>query len=298
MATQSPSAYERLPVYKTRKLYIGGEFPRTESGRYLTATDHQGNFVANICRASRKDFRDAVVAARDAQGGWASRNAFNRGQILYRMGEMLESRRSAFEAELEETAGYEAAEAAAEVDAAIDRLVWYAGWSDKFTQVFGAVNPVASAHFDFTVPEPTGVVAAFAPRTAPLLGLVSCMAPIIVSGNAVILIVETEAPTLALDLAEVLDTSDLPGGVVNILTGQREELRGHVGGHRDVDAILSVGASKEERTVLEEEGAASVTRLEFRPSRSAAEWRSDDSASPYWITPFVEYKTTWHPVGR
>ena len=254
--------------------------------------------MANICRASRKDFRDAVVAARDAQDGWAGRSAFNRGQILYRMGEMLESRRASFVESLVEVAGYDRADAKAEVDAAIDRLVWYAGWTDKFAQVFGSVNPVASSHFDFTVPEPTGVVAAFTPRQAPLLGLVSCMAPIIATGNAVILIVENEAPTLALDFAEVLDTSDLPGGVVNILTAQREELWGHVGGHRDVDAILSVGASEEERTVLEEEGAESVTRLEFQPDRTAAEWRDEASASPYWMTPFVEFKTTWHPVGR
>ncbi|PSQ80336.1 MAG: aldehyde dehydrogenase [Bacteroidetes bacterium QS_1_63_11] len=290
--------YERLPVYKTRKLYIDGGFPRTESGRYITATDHRDEFVANICSASRKDFRDAVVAAREAQGGWGSRSAFNRGQILYRMGEMLESRRQAFVDTLVETAGYDAAEAEAEVNTAVDRLVWYAGWTDKFAQVFGTVNPVASSHFDFSVPEPTGVVAAFCPKNAPLLGLVSCMAPILVPGNAVILIVDNEAPTLALDLAEVLDTSDLPGGVVNILTGHRSELREHVGGHRDVNAILSVGASTEERTILEREGAESVTRLEFRPDRGAAGWCSDDSQSPYWITPFVEFKTTWHPVGR
>jgi len=254
--------------------------------------------VANICRASRKDFRDAVVTAREAQDGWDSRSAFNRGQILYRMGEMLESRRQAFANTLVDTAGYSADEAEAEVNAAIDRLVWYAGWTDKFAQVFGTVNPVASSHFDFSVPEPSGVVAAFCPQNAPLLGLVSCMAPIIATGNAVILIVENEAPTLALDLAEVLDTSDLPGGVANILTGYREELREHVGGHRDVDAILSVGASTEERTILEREGAESVTRLEFRPDRTPAEWRADDSQSPYWMTPFVEFKTTWHPVGR
>jgi acyl-CoA reductase-like NAD-dependent aldehyde dehydrogenase len=254
--------------------------------------------VANICRASRKDFRDAVVAARAAQDGWSSRSAFNRGQILYRMGEMLESRRQAFVDPLVDIAGYDHDEAVAEVDTAIDRLVWYAGWTDKFAQVFGTVNPVASSHFDFSVPEPTGVVAAFCPQNAPLLGLVSCMAPIIATGNAVILIVDNEAPTLALDLAEVLDTSDLPGGVVNILTGHRTELREHVGGHRDVDAILSVGASTEERTTLEREGAESVTRLEFRPDRDPADWRSGDSQSPYWMTPFVEFKTTWHPVGR
>jgi len=254
--------------------------------------------VANICRASRKDFRDAVVEARAAQDGWASRSAFNRGQILYRMGEMLESRRQAFADTLVEEAGYEHEGAEAQLDVTIDRLVWYAGWSDKFAQVFGSVNPVASSHFDFSVPEPTGVVAAFTPENAPLLGLISCMAPIVVTGNTVILIVDNEAPTLALDLAEVLETSDVPGGVVNVLTGHRTELREHVGGHRDVDAILSVGATTEERTVLEKEGAESVTRLEFRPARTAAEWRSDESQSPYWITPFVEFKTTWHPVGR
>ncbi|MCS3657099.1 aldehyde dehydrogenase family protein [Salinibacter ruber] len=291
-------AHERLPVYKTRKLYIGGGFPRTESGRYITATDPTGEFVANICRASRKDFRDAVVEAREAQDGWSSRSAFNRGQILYRMGEMLESRRQAFVDTLVDTAGYAPDAAGAEVGAAIDRLVYYAGWTDKFSQVFGSINPVASSHFDFSVPEPSGVVAAFCPEAAPLLGLVSCLAPIIVPGNTVILVVENDAPTLALDLAEVLDTSDLPGGVVNILTGHREELREHVGGHRDVDAILSVGASTEERTILEREGAESVTRMEFRPGRSPAEWRADESQSPYWITPFVEFKTTWHPVGR
>ncbi len=254
--------------------------------------------MANICRASRKDFRDAVVEAREAQDGWASRSAFNRGQILYRMGEMLESRREAFADTLVEVAGYEREEAEAELDVAIDRLVWYAGWSDKFAQVFGSVNPVASSHFDFSVPEPTGVVAAFTPENAPLLGLISCMAPIVVTGNTVILIVDNEAPTLALDVAEVLETSDVPGGVVNVLTGHRTELREHVGGHRDVDAILSVGATTEERTILEKEGAESVTRLEFRPDRTAAEWRSDESQSPYWMTPFVEFKTTWHPVGR
>jgi acyl-CoA reductase-like NAD-dependent aldehyde dehydrogenase len=298
MATENGSAYERLPVYKTRKLYVGGGFPRTESGRYITATDHRGEFVANVCRASRKDFRDAVVEAREAQQGWASRSAFNRGQILYRIGEMLESRRAAFADELVEIAGYERDEAEAELDVAIDRLLWYAGWSDKFAQVFGSVNPVASSHFDFSVPEPTGVVTAFCPENVPLLGLVSCLAPITVTGNTVILIVDNEAPTLALDFAEVLDTSDVPGGVVNILTGQREELREHVGGHRDVDAILSVGASTEERTILEREGAESVTRLEFWDDRPAAAWRAEESQSPYQMTPFVEFKTTWHPVGR
>lgn len=254
--------------------------------------------MANVCRASRKDFRDAVVAAREAHEGWAFRSAFNRAQILYRMGEMLESRRQAFAKSLVDVVGYAPEDAGAEVDAAIDRLVWYAGWSDKFAQVFGSVNPVASSHFNFSVPEPTGVVTAFVPENAPLIGVVSCMAPVIVSGNAVVLIVDNAAPSLSIDLAEVLETSDLPGGVVNILTGNRSELRGHVGGHRDVDGILSVGASTEERTLLEREGAESVTRFEFKDDRDLAEWCSPESQSPYWITPFVEFKTTWHPVGR
>ncbi|MFW5968434.1 MAG: aldehyde dehydrogenase family protein [Persicimonas sp.] len=287
----------RLGVHKTYKLFIGGKFPRTESGRSLTVEDHKGGFVANICRASRKDFRDSVVAAREALDGWNGRTAFNRGQILYRMAEMLETRRHAFEHALVEVAGYDDEEAAAEVDASIDRLVWYAGWSDKFPMVFGATNPVSSPHFNITQPEPTGVVAIFSPKNAPLLGLVSAFAPVIVGGNTCILIVENEAPTVAIELAEVLQNSDLPGGVINVLTGLRDELRGHVAGHKDVDGLLCFGPTKDEKREMALEAAETVKRVEFADDPDAETWRSDDQQSPYRIMPFVEFKTSWHPVG-
>lgn len=288
---------ERLAVLKTHKLYINGKYPRTESGRYLTVNDHKGGFVANICHASRKDFRESVVAARGALDGWSGRTAFNRGQILYRMAEMMETRRRDFAGDLVDIAGYKEADAQAEVDAAIDRLVWYAGWSDKFTQVFGSTNPVHSAHFNFTIPEPTGVIAVMAPKNAPLLGLISAVAPIIVSGNTVVLIVENDAPTIALDFAEVLNNSDLPGGVINILTGKRDELRGHVAGHKDVDGLLVFGPSADEKREMALEAADTVKRVKFYDDPSAKRWRSDDQQSPYRIMPFVEFKTAWHPMG-
>jgi acyl-CoA reductase-like NAD-dependent aldehyde dehydrogenase len=286
---------DRLPVYKTYKLYIDGSYPRTESGRYIQVDDHEGNFVANICHASRKDFRDAVVAAREALDGWFGRSAFNRGQILYRMGEMLEARRASFESELVDGLGYTQDEAAAEVGTAIDRLVWYAGWADKFEQVFGSTNPVSSDHFNFTVPEPTGVLSIFTPRDAPLLGLISSVAPVIVSGNTCVAIVDNDAPHVAMEFAEVLNNSDVPGGVINILTGKRPELVGHVGGHRDVDGIIAYGSDEEERERLQLEGAENVKRTKFEDDPE--DWTSDDCQSPYWILPFVEFKTNWHPVG-
>ncbi|MFB6350935.1 MAG: aldehyde dehydrogenase family protein [Bradymonadaceae bacterium] len=285
----------RVPVYKTYKLYIDGNYPRTESGRYIQIDDHEGNFVANICHASRKDFRDAVVAAREALDGWFGRTAFNRGQILYRMGEMLEARKPGFVDHLVETLGVSRDAAEAEVEAAIDRLVWYAGWSDKFEQVFGSTNPVASNHFNFTTPEPTGVIAVFAPQNAPLLGLISAIAPVIVSGNTVVTIVDNDAPQVAIEFAEVLNNSDLPGGVINLLTGERDELIGHVGGHKDVDGIIAYGATDEHEEQLALEGAESVKRVKFKDD--PADWTSDDCQSPYWILPFVEFKTNWHPVG-
>ncbi len=292
----SSSAHDqRVPVYKTYKLYIDGQYPRTESGRYLQIDDHEGNFVANICHASRKDFRDAVVAAREALDGWFGRSAFNRGQILYRMGEMLEARRAGFAAKLDEGIGCGGDEAEARVQAAIDRLVWYAGWSDKFEQVFGSTNPVASQHFNFTIPEPTGVIALLAPKNAPLLGLVSTLAPLIVSGNTVVGVVDNDAPQMAIELAEVLNNSDLPGGVVNLLTGERDELTGHIGGHKDVDGIVAYGAEADEQEQLALEGAESVKRVTFKDD--ASDWTSEECQSPYWILPFVEFKTNWHPVG-
>ena len=298
MAKGKQKAAARICVRKTYKLYIGGKFPRTESGRYFQATNKKGDFVANVCRASRKDFRNAVVAARGAQDGWAGRTAFNRGQILYRMAEMMESRRAGLQAELVNVAGLKANAAAAELDAAIDRLVWYAGWSDKFAQVFGSINPVSAPFFNFTVPEPTGVVAVFAPRHAPLLGLVSAIAPVIVSGNTAVVIVDNDAPTVAIELAEILATSDLPGGVVNILTGQREELLSWASGHMDVDAISCFGASADERKSIEIDAAESVKRVKMFDDPRGTKWAGDDMQSPYWILPFVEFKTAWHPIGR
>lgn len=287
----------RLRVQKTYKLYIGGSFPRTESGHYLTATNHKGEFVANICRASRKDFRNSVVAARAAQGGWAARTAFNRGQILYRMAEMLEGRRAGFESILVQQAGYKPAAAESEVSAAIDRLLWYAGMADKFVQLFSATNPVASSHFNFTMPEATGVVAILAPPNAPLLGLVSALAPVIVSGNTAVVIVDSSTPTIAMEFAEVLHVSDLPGGVVNILTGLRSELIKHVGSHMDVDGIFSFGSSDDERRTITIEAAESVKRVEFIDDVPAEKWTSNTMQSPHWIVPFVEFKTAWHPMG-
>ena len=287
----------RLDVYKTFKLYIGGAFPRTESGRYLTETSTKGDFVANICRASRKDFRDAVVAARQAQEGWAGRTPFNRSQILHRMAEMLESRRTGFEQALVERAGYSEDEAADEVDTAVDRLLWYGGWADKFIQVFGSTNPVASPHFNFTMPEPTGVVASLAPEEAPLLGLVTSFAPLIVSGNTAIVVVDNDHRSIAVDFAEILHCSDLPGGVVNILTGHRDELLGHVSGHRDVDGIAAFDATADEQKSIGIEGAETVKRIHFYDTPTGGDWTSEEAQSPYWILPFVEFKTAWHPMG-
>ncbi|MGM0576962.1 MAG: aldehyde dehydrogenase family protein [Myxococcota bacterium] len=286
----------RLAVRKTYKLFIGGRFPRSESGRVLPTHDSKGAFVAHVCRASRKDLRDAVVAARGAQGPWAARTPFNRGQILYRMAEMLESRRAGFAASLEQ-AGYKPKKAAAEADAAIDRLVWYAGWADKFPQVFGNTNTVASPHFNFTMPEPTGVVVTFPSERSPLLGLVSAVAPIIVSGNAAIAVVSGDAPTVASELAEVLATSDLPGGVVNILTGLRDELIPHAAKHMDVDGLHCVGAGEEQERLVGVEAAESVKRVRFEDDADPDAWLGDDRQSPYRILPFVEFKTAWHPIG-
>lgn len=291
------SQRERLDVYKTFKLYIGGGFPRTESGRYLTEKSHKGDFVANICRASRKDFRDSVVAARQAQEGWAGRTPFNRSQILHRMAEMLESRRGGFEEALQKRAGYSEEDAVQEVDCAVDRLLWYGGWADKFVQVFGSTNPVASPHFNFTMPEPTGVIASIAPKEAPLLGLVTSFAPLIVSGNAVIAIVDNDHGSIAIDFAEILHCSDLPGGVVNILTGLRDELLGHVSGHRDVDGIACFDATDDERESIGVEGAETVKRVHFYDTPDGGDWTGEEAQSPYWIMPFVEFKTAWHPMG-
>ncbi len=262
----------RLPVKKTYKLYIGGDFPRSESGRTYEA---QG---ANVARASRKDMRDSVRAARAAFPMWAAMTAYNRGQVVYRIAEMLEARRAEF-AEL--CAGPD------EVDRSIDRIVWYAGWSDKLAQVLGASNPVAGPYFNFTVPEPTGVVGILAPEEPPLLGLVSRLAPAIVGGNAAVVVASEGSPLAAVELAEVLATSDVPGGVVNLLTGYREELAPVLAGHMDVNALDLAGADGQVEE-LERLAADNVKRV----VRGAS-----DRQSPWEIAAFLELKTVWHPIG-
>jgi acyl-CoA reductase-like NAD-dependent aldehyde dehydrogenase len=287
----------RLPIQKTYKLFIGGKFPRTESGRYLQVRDEKGTFVANVCRASRKDLRMAVVAARKAQSPWAARTAFNRGQILYRMAEMLESRRASFVDLITTTTTTTKKHAQAEVDCAIDRLVWYAGWCDKFVQIFGSTNFVASSHFNFTVPEAMGVITAFAPPSSSLLGIIQAVAPALTQGNTLIVITPTATAPVAIEFAEVLATSDLPGGVVNILTGDLHELHTHVTGHMDIDGVLVFGADKKTETAMGKSAADSVKRVKFEPDPGLSTLMADESQSPYQILPWVEFKTVWHPIG-
>jgi acyl-CoA reductase-like NAD-dependent aldehyde dehydrogenase len=287
----------RLPIQKTYKLYIGGKFPRTESGRYLQVRDEKGTFVANVCRASRKDFRMAAVAARKAQSAWAARTAFNRGQILYRMAEMLESRSASFVDLITTTTTTTKKHAQAEVECAIDRLVWYAGWCDKFVQIFGSTNSVASSHFNFTMPEAMGVITTFTPPSAPLLGIVTACAPALTQGSTVIAITPIESAPVAIEFAEVLATSDLPGGVVNILTSSLSELHTHVTGHMDIDGVLVFGADKETEIAMGKAAADSVKRVKFEPDLGLSALLSDEAQSPYQILPWVEFKTAWHPIG-
>lgn len=284
----------RLPVLKTYKLYIGGKFPRGESGRVAPARSLDGRtHLANFCTASRKDFRDAVVAARKAQPGWAKATAYNRGQILYRAAEMAELRRAELEAELQR-AGVK--DAASEVDAAIDRLVHHAGWTDKFPQLFSTVNPVATPHFNFTFPEPTGVVVVVCPDTPALLGLVSLVAPAILSGNACIVLASETIPLIAITLAEILATSDLPGGVVNILTGSRAELASHFASHMDVNAIVDAGGDADISEKLRGGSAINLKRYAAR-ELAAKDWATAKAEDPFWILDTVEMKTAWHPIG-
>lgn len=282
-------ADERLAVAKTYKLFIGGAFPRSESGRTYQVTDSSGHFLANAARASRKDGRDAVSAARKAFGGWSGASAYNRGQVIYRIAEMLEGRRAQFTSLL--TAAGES-EAGPTVDAAIDRLVHYAGWTDKLAAVFGCANPVAGPFFSFSTPEPTGVVVAIAPQQDCILGLLSVIAPIITSGNTAVIIASQDRPLAAVALAEVLATSDLPGGVVNILTGDPAEIAPHLAAHGDVDALDLTGAQGELRTALERAAAGTVKRV-FAPRHS------DFTKTPGTarLRAFLEMKTVWHPTG-
>jgi acyl-CoA reductase-like NAD-dependent aldehyde dehydrogenase len=261
----------RLPVTKTYKLYVGGAFPRSESGRTYEAEG------ANVARASKKDLRDAVRAAREAFPKWAAMTAYNRGQVLYRVAEMMEGRRAQF-TELTGDDG--------EVDAAIDSWVWYAGWADKLAQLLGSSNPVAGPYFNFTVPEPTGVVGVVAPEEPPLAGLVGRLAPAIVGGNAAVVVVSEKRPLAAVTLAEVLATSDLPGGVVNLLTGRKEELCPVLAAHMDVNA-LDLGGVEGDRAELERLAAENVKRVVA----------NGDGQSPWHVAAFLELKTVWHPIG-
>ncbi|MBL7014715.1 MAG: aldehyde dehydrogenase family protein [Candidatus Marinimicrobia bacterium] len=284
---------ERINIQKTYKLFIDGKFPRTESGRYIKWVDSKESTLVNICRGSRKDFRNAMVAARKASCGWANRTAYNRTQILYRIGEMLEGRRDQFMAELV-LQGLTKKQATAEIDSSIDRLIYYAGWADKFQQVFSRVNPVSLPYFNFTVPEATGVVGAIAPDDTSLLGLVSIIAPVIAGGNAIVILASESHPLCSITFAEVLQTSDVPGGVVNILTGYRSELIEHFSSHMDVNAIIYCGNEGSDRKLVETNAALNVKRVVHFPEQN---WSKDQHQSPYHILKCQETKTTWHPVG-
>ncbi len=282
----------RLAVQKTYKIYINGAFPRTESGRYLTLNG-TGGFVANVCNSSRKDFRDAVVAARAAWKGWSGRAHFNRGQILYRIAEMLEGRRAQFVHELMLT-GASAAQAEREVNASIDRLVYYAGWADKYQQVFSSVNAVASSHFNFSLQESMGVVAMVLPEENGLLALVSAIAPAICGGNTVVALASGAHPLCAISFGEVLNSSDVPAGVVNLLTGQRAELLPHFCTHMDVNAVVLYSADTKEITLAQQKATVNVKRVVVKAD---ADWFADAAQGPYHILDLQEIKTTWHPVG-
>ena len=281
---------DRLSVSKTYKLYINGQFPRSESGRSTKVSDDDGRAVAHFCRASRKDLRAAVEAARKAQSSWAARTAYNRGQILYRMGEMLEGKRNEFLSLLGE-------DAEREVDATIDRLIAFAGWSDKYAQVAGCHNPVAGPYYNFTVPEPTGVVGVVAPDECSLLALVSLLAPVIVAGNTAAVIASQAGPLAPCVFGEVCATSDVPAGVINILTGRRAELIEHLANHRDVDSIHGANMGDDEARTLRLGAAENVKRVTIRTLASEDWYDARDCESPYWIEPFVEMKTIWHPSG-
>jgi acyl-CoA reductase-like NAD-dependent aldehyde dehydrogenase len=281
----------RVPVRRTAKLYIAGEFPRSESGRSYEVFAQDGRLLARAARASRKDLRDAVRAARAAHPGWASKTAYNRGQILYRVAELMEGRRSQFEAELADAGARDPRRGVA---ASIDRWVWYAGWADKIGQLLGSTNPVAGPYFNFTIPEPTGVVGIVGPPAQALLGLVSRLAPAIVSGNTAVILASEPAPLPAVSLGEVLATSDVPGGVVNILTGLTGELVPWLSGHMDVNAIDLTGVPSASRAEAERLSAENVKRVVR--ARDVDPF-SDDAESPYEVTALMEFKTVWHPMG-
>ncbi|MGH9369234.1 MAG: aldehyde dehydrogenase family protein [Thermoanaerobaculia bacterium] len=283
-----------LAIKKTYKLYIGGEMIRTESGRYDPVVSPRKELLANVSRGSRKDLRDAIQKARAAQAGWARKTPYLRGQILYRTAEMLEGRASSFEDLLRKSRGLAPSAARREVRASIDRLVHYAGWSDKYGALLGTVNPVASSYFDFSVPEPTGVVGIVATETPDLLGLVSHLAPVIVSGNAAVAILSEKHPLASLEFGEVLATSDLPGGVANLISGRKEELVPHLARHMDVNAICDAGGNAGLSKSIAEDAAVNVKRVK---RYSIRDYFSEDAQGLDFIEAFVEIKTTWHPVG-
>jgi len=285
---------DRLAVRKTYKLYVNGAFPRSESGRTYEVTDTKGHFLANAAWASRKDARDAVVAARGAFGKWSGMTAYNRGQVLYRVAEVMEGRHVQFCEEVAAGEGLSQSKARAAVDAAIDRWVWYAGWTDKLAAVLGGANPVAGPYFDFSMPEPTGVVAVLAPQQSSLLGLVSVLAPVLAGGNTAVVVTSKERPLPAVSLAEVLATSDVPGGTVNLLTGDAEELGTWLAEHADVDAIDLTGAPAGRAMEFEREAAGTVKRVLRAPAQEP-DWTADPGLSR--MTPFLETKTVWHPIG-
>jgi acyl-CoA reductase-like NAD-dependent aldehyde dehydrogenase len=287
-----PAEEPRLRVRKTYKLAIGGAFPRSESGRSYPVEDASGTLLANAAQASRKDVRDAVVAARKAFPGWSGATPYNRGQVIYRIAEMLDGRREQFADEIASAEGTTAAGALASVDEAVDRLVWYAGWADKFAQVAGSANPVAGPYFNFSLPEPTGVVAILAPQESSLLGFVSVLAPVLCTGNTAVIVASERRPLPAVSLSEVLATSDLPGGVANVLTGFTSELAPWLASHRDVNALDLTGAAAADRADLQRAAADNVKRV-YIPLDD--DWTADPGTER--LTAFVETKTVWHPVG-
>jgi len=290
--SSSNGSAKRLEVLKTYKMYLGGAFPRTESGRSYSPAP-AGKPIANMCLGSRKDVRNAIVAARTAQPAWAGRTAYNRAQILYRIGEMLEGRSAQFAAELE-LMGLTAAAAQNEVEASVDRLVYYAGWCDKFQQVFSSVNPVASSHFNFSVLEPAGVVFYVANEDSPLLGLVSLLAPIIASGNTCVMLASESKPLSAITLGEVLQTSDVPGGVANFITGKLDELVESFSTHLDVNHIAFDRKDKDALTAIQKNSVGNVKRVRSYDY----DWADADAQGPWLIHDFCEVKTTWHPIEK
>ena len=291
----------RIDVRKTYKLYIGGQFPRSESGRSYVVNGADGTPIANAVRGSRKDLRDAVRAARGAAQGWADRTAMNRGQILYRVAELMEGRRAQFVSDVAQAEGLRADRAGDVVNRAIDRWVWYAGWADKIAQVLGSSNPVASDFFNFTIPEATGVVGIVAPEQSSLLGLVSRLAPPLVAGNSVVALASEIRPLPAITLTEVLATSDVPDGVINVITGRKRELIPWLAAHEDVDALDVWGVPDDLRREVELSAAESVKRVVRRPAGTTDarfDWLDDRASErPEWIAAYLEMKTVWHPIG-